>query len=62
MEFEEMMKKILVSGLPVCNRKCVAPEDRDYLNNFEKNCVGKCTEKYVEVYLKAQGLIAAALP
>ena len=37
------MKKVLVSGLGVCNRKCVALENRDYLTNFQKNCVGKCT-------------------
>jgi hypothetical protein len=29
-----MMKKVLVSGLGVCNRKCVALENRDYLTNF----------------------------
>lgn len=37
------MKKVLVSGLSVCNRKCVAPSDLDYLSPYEKNCVGKCT-------------------
>jgi hypothetical protein len=46
MEFEGIMKKVLVAGLGVCYRKCVALDDRDYLTNFEKNCVGKCTEKF----------------
>lgn len=47
MEFEAMMKKVLVSGLGPCNRKCVSLDDRDYLTPYEKNCVGKCTEKFV---------------
>lgn len=29
-----MMKKVLVSGLGVCNRKCVALEERDYLTPY----------------------------
>jgi hypothetical protein len=34
MDFEGMMKKILVSGLGPCNRKCVSLDDRDYLNPY----------------------------
>ena len=56
------MKKILVSGLKVCYGKCVPRSENDYLNSFQKNCVGKCAEKYVETYFKAQGSVIGALP
>lgn len=62
MQFEALMKKILVNGLSVCNRKCVSLEDRDYLTSFEKNCVIKCTENYVQKYFKSQQMILTAFP
>lgn len=34
MEFEAMMKKVLVSGMGPCHRKCVAQDDRDYLTPY----------------------------
>ena len=44
--YEDNMKRILIGGLKVCFNRCVPPSDKDYLTSFEKNCVGKCTEKY----------------
>lgn len=57
-----MMKRITTNTLKICSHKCIVPSDRDYLNNFEKSCLVKCTDKYVELYFKAQTLVAKALP
>lgn len=57
-----MMKKMLVNALPVCFRKCAAGGERDFLNSFEKNCVNKCTERYLEIYGGSMQQIMGALP
>ena len=59
--FEALMTRIFANGLKVCSEKCVPKAERDYLNNFEKNCVGKCMDKHVEIYMQAHQKLAEAL-
>lgn len=59
--FEALMTRIFVNGLNVCSLKCVPTAERDYLNNFEKNCVGKCMDKHVEIYMQAHQKLVEAL-
>lgn len=56
------MKKIIAGGLTVCYARCVPPSEKDYLTSFEKNCVGKCSETYVENFLLAQNNIMNSMP
>ena len=60
--FEVMMKRLMVKTIQVCGQKCILQSDRDYLNGFEKNCLGKCADKYFEMYFKSQQTIVQALP
>lgn len=55
------MTRILTNGLKVCSYKCVPKAERDYLNNFEKNCVGKCIDKHVEIHMGAYQKLNDAL-
>ena len=56
------MKKLMINSMKVCSEKCVLQSDRDYINTYEKGCLSKCVDKYMEVYFKGQQLVVQALP
>lgn len=62
-EFENPAKNILVSGSTICYNRCAAVrKNNDYLNSYERNCVGKCMDKYFENHTNFRVMLGVAMP
>lgn len=55
------MKEVLTRSVKVCDKKCAQVNDSDSLTPFEKNCLGKCFDRYFEQYERTISKTLAAL-
>lgn len=59
--YERVMKEILTRSVRICEDRCIAVSNESDLSNYERSCLGKCFDKYLEMYEKNIEVIGHAL-